>query len=105
MLKSLIAFAVLAVSVAGAKTYEISFDNPVKVGSVELKAGKYNVALMEDSKIRFTDASGKAVEASAKVSTSEKKFQATQVDLKTINGATQVNEIDLGGTKTMILFE
>ena len=105
MFRSLLLFAALGLSVAGAKTYEITLDSATKVGSVELKAGKYNLAVMDDTKVRFTNTNGQAVEAPAKVSTSDKKYQATQIDLKRINGAAQVNEIDLGGTKTKILFE
>ena len=105
MLRSLLLFAVLGLSVAGAKTYDVTFDSATKIGSVELKAGKYSLAVMDDSKVRFTSSNGQAVEASAKVTTGDKKFQATQVDLKQVNGTAQVNEIDLGGTKTKILFE
>jgi uncharacterized protein YdbL (DUF1318 family) len=103
--RSLILFAVLGLSVAGAKTFEITLDQPAKAGNVELKAGKYNVELMEDSKVRFTSAKGQAVETNAKMSTVEKKFSATQIDLKQMNGTAQINEIDLGGTKTKIQFE
>jgi hypothetical protein len=105
MLRSLVLFAVLGLSVAGAKNYDVTFDSATKVGSVELKAGKYSLAVMDNSKVKFTSSNGQAVEASAKVTTVDKKFQATQIDMKQINGTAQVNEIDLGGTKTKILFE
>jgi len=103
--RSLILFTGLCLSIASAKTYEITLDSAVKAGSVELKAGKYNLALMEDSKIRFTSANGQSVETSAKLSTVDKKFPSTQIDLKQLNGVSQINEIDLGGTKTKIQFE
>jgi hypothetical protein len=103
--RSLILFTVLGLSVASAKTFEITLDTAAKAGSVELKPGKYNLVVMEDSKIRFTSANGQAVETSAKMSTAEKKFSATQIDLKQMNGSAQINEIDLGGTKTKIQFE
>jgi uncharacterized protein YdbL (DUF1318 family) len=105
MFRSLLLFAALGLSVASAKSYDITLDNTSKVGNVELKAGKYTLAVMDDSKVKFTDAKGQATEASAKVSTVERKFQATQIDVKRVNGTAQVDEIDLGGTKTKILFE
>jgi hypothetical protein len=105
MIRSLFLFAALGLSVLSAKSYEIMLDSPVKVGNMDLRAGKYNVSLMEDSKIRFTDATGKSVEASGTVSNVDKKFQSTLVDTKQVNGATQIEEIDLGGTKTKIMFE
>jgi hypothetical protein len=98
-------FAVLGLSVAGAKTYDITLDSAAKAGSVELKPGKYSLELMEDSKVRFTSANGQAVETSAKLSTVEKKFSSTQIDLKQSNGTALIDEIDLGGTKTKIQFE
>jgi hypothetical protein len=105
MFRSLLLFAALGLSVASAKTYDITLDANTKVGSVELKPGKYSLEVMDSSKIRFKATNGQAVEASAKVTTSEKKFPSTLIDLKTVNGTAQVNEIDLGGTKTKILFE
>ena len=105
MFRSLLLFAALGLSIASAKSYEITLDSNAKVGAVELKPGKYNVSVMDSSKVRFTATNGQAVEASATVTTSDKKFQATQIDLKQVNGTAQVNEIDLGGTKTKILFE
>jgi len=105
MFRSLILFTALGLSIASAKSYEIILDNAAKAGSIDLKPGKYNVAVMEDAKIRFTDAAGKAIEASATVSSADKKFQNTVVDTKQVNGTTTINEIDLGGTKTMIRFE
>jgi uncharacterized protein YdbL (DUF1318 family) len=105
MFRSLLLFAALGLSIASAKSYDVTLDSASKVGNVELKAGKYSLAVMDNTKVKFTNANGEAVEANAKVSTVEKKFQATQVDMKQINGTAQVNEIDLGGTKTKILFE
>ena len=105
MFRSMLLFAALGLSIASAKSYDITLDSTTKVGSVELKAGKYSLFVMDESKVKFTGANGQAVEASAKVTTSEKKFSATQVDMKRVNGSAQVNEIDLGGTKTKILFE
>jgi hypothetical protein len=55
--------------------------------------------------VRFTSANGQALETSAKMSTVEKKFSATQIDLKQSNGTALIDEIDLGGTKTKIQFE
>jgi hypothetical protein len=105
MFRSLLLFAALGLSLASAKSYDITLDTATKVGSVELKPGKYSLSVMDETKVRFTSTNGQAVEASAKVTTSDKKFQATQIDMKQVNGAAQVNEIDLGGTKTKILFE
>ncbi|MBV9508378.1 MAG: hypothetical protein JO323_25590 [Acidobacteriia bacterium] len=105
MLRMLTLFAAIGLSIASAKSFDITLDSAAKAGNLDLKAGKYTLAVMDDSKVRFTNASGQTVEASAKVSTSDKKFQNTLVDTKQVNGAMQINEIDLGGTKTRVQFE
>ena len=105
MLRSLILVLAIGLSVASAKTYDITFTSTVKVGSMDLRPGKYSIAVMDESKVRFTDANGKALEASATVSTGDRKFQSTTVDSKEVNGVTQVSEIDLGGSKTKLLFQ
>jgi len=45
------------------------------------------------------------VETTAKIVSSDKKFDSTMIDTKQVNGATQIDEIDLGGTKTKVQFE
>ena len=107
MFRSLLLFAALGLSVASAKTYDFTLESAAKAGSVELKAGKYSLAVMDDSKVKFISANGKAVEVSAKMSTVDKKFDSTQVTLTQgkASGEPQINEIDLGGTKTKIEFE
>lgn len=105
MFRSFVLFAAFGLSILSAKSYEILLDSPAKVGNMDLRPGKYSVFLMDDSKIRFTDASGKSVEASGTVSNVDKKFPSTLVDTKQVNGVTQIEEIDLGGTRTKIMFE
>jgi hypothetical protein len=112
MFKSIVLSAALALSTLSfasaksVKSYEVILSSPAKVGSMELKAGTYHVAVMDNTKVRFTDANGNAVgEANAAVTTGDKKFNNTLVDTMNVNGATQIHEIDLGGTKTKIQFE
>jgi len=104
-LKSLIAVGLFSVSLLSAKSYEVVLDNATKAGNVDLKPGKYNLTL-QDNKVRFTDSNnGKSVEADAKIMNADKKFSATTVDTKQVNGQTQIDEIDLGGTKTKVQFQ
>jgi hypothetical protein len=108
MFRSLILFAALGLSIAsakGVKNYELLLTSPAKAGTMELKAGKYNLAVMDDSTIRITDANGVAAETTATITTSDKKFDNTRVDTQNVNGAAQIQEIDLGGTKTRIQFK
>jgi hypothetical protein len=98
---------VFGASLASARSYEIILDNPSMAGNVELKPGKYNLNLVPDgSQVRFTDMeSGKSFETTAKIENADKKFGQTMVDTKQVNGEEQIQEIDLGGTRTRVEFQ
>jgi hypothetical protein len=103
-LRSLVVFSVLALSVAGAKSFEIMLSQAAKAGTAELQPGKYTVAV-EGSKVRFRNAdTGKTVETDATVATSDKKYRNTEVNMTSANGRSTVSEIDLGGTNTKVEF-
>jgi len=102
--RSLVVFSVLALSVAGAKSFEITLSQAATAGSANLQPGKYTVAV-EGSKVRFRNAdTGKTVETDANVATSDKKYRNTEVSMSTANGQSKVSEIDLGGTNTKVEF-
>ena len=104
ILRTLVAFTVLGLSVAGAKSYDVNLPNSSKAGSADLKAGKYSV-VVDGSKVRFKDeVTGKTTEADATVTNSDKKFPLTMVDTTQVNGQNTIREIDLGGTKTKLQF-
>jgi hypothetical protein len=102
----LIGFALLGLSIASAKSYEISVDTVSKVGQVQLQPGLYKVSLA-GSTVKFTDEnSGKSVEANGTVESNGKtKFDATALETTQANGVNTINEIDLGGTPTKIKFQ
>jgi hypothetical protein len=102
----LIGFAILGLSIASAKSYEVSIDTVSKAGDVQLQPGVYKVTL-DGAKVKFTDeTSGKSVETNATIDTNAKaKFDTTSLETKQNNGVTTVNEIDLGGTRTGIKFQ
>jgi len=104
--KFFIGFAILGLSLATAKSYEISVDSVSKAGDVQLQPGAYRITL-EGSKVKFTDEnSGKSVETNATIETNAKaKFDTTSLETEQKNGVTTVQEIDLGGTHTDIKFQ
>src|SRR5580700_7292872 len=95
--KLFIGFAILGLSIASAKSYEISVDSVSKVGDIQLKPGAYKVTL-DGSSVKFTDEnSGKSVATNAVVETNNPtKFDATALETVQKDGVTTVNEIDLG---------
>ncbi len=104
-IKFAIAFAVLGMSFAGAKSFQITLSSPSQAGALDLQPGQYNVSVA-GTKVKFTDVnSGKSVETDATTENADKKFQATSVDTETVNGKNKIQEIDLGGTLTKLKFQ
>lgn len=104
MKKLILLFAVAGLSVAGAKSYDITFSNPALLGATEVPAGQYQMKL-EGSKVLLTNANGKKVEADATVQAMPTKFNETIVQSKHVDGKDLVNEIQIGGTKTALDFK
>ena len=106
MKKFLLGFAVLGLSLASAKSYEISVDTVSKVGDLQLKPGLYKVSV-DGTKAKFTsEDSGKSVETNATIESNGKsKFDATSLETEQLNGVTTIHEIDLAGTVTKIKFQ
>ncbi|HZT28274.1 MAG TPA: hypothetical protein VFA33_00215 [Bryobacteraceae bacterium] len=103
-MKLLVAFAAAGLSVAAAKSYDISLSQAVRVGSTQLPPGTYKLKV-EASKVTLMDPNtGRTVTADAKVSTADKKYDHTAIVSKKVDGADHIDEIDLGGTKTKIQF-
>ena len=104
-LRSLLVFAVMGLSIASAKTYDITLDSTSKAGNVTLKPGRYEVAV-DASKVRFREmSSGRSTETEGKVVSSEKRFQNTSVNASKDGAVSEIHEINLGGTATKIVFE
>jgi hypothetical protein len=105
-LKSLFLAGVLAIStlsLAFAKTYDITFASPTKAGTLQLKAGDYKLKL-DGTKVTFIDAKQKAFTTDGKVENATKSFDVTKVNTSTEGGATVVKDIELGGSKIKIDF-
>ena len=98
----LLAFLLAALAVASAKTYTISFNQPVTVAGTQLQAGDYRLNLDSD-KVVITN--GKlSAQTPVKVEESDTKFRTTHMRLTNTDGKMLVQEIDLGGTKTKLVF-
>jgi hypothetical protein len=105
--KSVLLAGVLALStlsLASAKTYEISLAGPSKAGSITLKPGQYRLKV-DGSNAIFTEVeTSKQFTVPAKVQTSDKKFEDTRVDAQKDSGTDVIKDIELGGTKTKLEF-
>jgi len=99
------ACAVLAiVSVASAATYHVTINQPSVIKGNEMKAGDYQLNL-KDNAVVLMKGRKTAVEIPVKVENVDKKFTSTSIVYSQENGKTSVKEIQLGGTKTKLLFD
>lgn len=99
----LTSFLLAGLGIASAKTYDVSFNQTVTVAGTELKAGGYRLDLAGD-KVVITNGK-QSVQSPVKVEQGDKKFGLTSVQLSNAaNGKMLVQEIDLGGTKTKLVF-
>jgi len=96
--------AIFTLSIAAAKTYDITLSSAVKAGSVQLKAGAYKIAI-DGSKVTFTNAKTReSVTTDGKVENAPKSYDYTRVDTSTEGTTTVVKEIEVGGSKIKIDF-
>ena len=93
-----------AVSLAFAKTYDVSITHPAKAGNQQLRVGNYRLKV-EGSNAVFTDmTTSKSVTVPVKVENSEKKFAVTSVDTTQDGAGERINSITLGGSTTKLDF-
>ncbi len=105
--KSLLLAGVLvisSISLASAKTYEISLAGPTKAGNLTLKPGQYRLKV-EGTTATFTFVeTSKQFTTTVKIDTADKKFDDTRVDANKDGGTDVIKDIELGGTKTKLEF-
>ena len=96
--------ALASVSIAYSKTYNVSFSRATQAGSVQLKAGSYEVKLDGDKAI-FTDVdSSKQYSVPVKVENAAKKFEYTKIETTNSGNVDTLKDIRLGGSTTQIDF-
>jgi hypothetical protein len=100
--KLVLAFAVIGLAIASAKSYTLNLYSPASVGATELKAGAYTIEV-KDSKAYIK--SGKLLaEAEVKVETNGTRYDSTTVRFNEAGGKMSIQEIRLGGTNTKLVF-
>jgi hypothetical protein len=97
--KLMFAVATLGLGVASAaSSYSVKFYDSVWVGGTELKAGDYKVEVQGDKAVFKTGKS--VIEVPAALAASDKKYEFTSL----VSVDKKLHEIDLGGTKSKIVF-
>jgi hypothetical protein len=103
--KSIFVVCALALSMVGIAFAGSTFTltGTSMLGTHKLKAGEYEVSIKGDQAV-ITNPDGKSFSIPVKVEQADKKFDTTSVGTSTANGVDGISEIDLGGSKTKLLF-
>lgn len=93
--------SIFAAGIASAASagYTVTLYDPISVGSTQLKAGEYKVEMVGDKAV-FKSGGKTVAELPATMGTNDKKYLYTSLSSKD----SKLNEIDLAGTKSKILF-
>jgi len=106
-MKKLILAGVLSLAsltIVSAKSYEIVLSSPTKVGTVQLKPGQYTLKVQGSNAV-FTDVeTSKSFTTPVKVENGNTKFDETKIQSNKQGDTDQIQEIDLGGSKTKLGF-
>jgi hypothetical protein len=105
--KSLIltgALALSSLSIAGAKTYDITLSSPAKAGNVELGAGEYKVKVEGSNAVFMNVHTAQKFTAPVKIENTGKKHDYTAVESNKQNGTENIKAIELGGSDETLEF-
>ena len=96
--------AILSVTAVFAKSYQLTFSAPTKIGTVVFKPGVYHMSL-NGTKATFRNDSDREVAAmEVKVQNTDTKNSDTVVDTQKDGTDITVKDIRLGGSKVMVEF-
>jgi hypothetical protein len=87
---------------SASKSYNVTLNSPAQVSGTELKAGTYSVVLSGDK--AMIHSGSVSVEATVTVQEGDKKFPFTTVRYSVVDGKNRIREIQLAGTKTILVF-
>jgi hypothetical protein len=104
MKKFLCTAALVCLSLAaGSKQYSVTLSQTVRVGSVKLAPGDYKVQV-DGTTATFTDSHKKTFTAPVKIEKLAKKNGVTAIETKKVDGAEQIDVIDVGGADFKLVF-
>ena len=96
------ALALASLSLASAKSYDITLTQAAKAGSVQLTAGQYRLKVKGSNAVFTNVDNNKSVTVPVKVESAEKKFDQTAIDTTDADGTPKVESIELGGSTTKL---
>lgn len=96
-----VCLAAASLAFGAGQSFRVTLFQPSIVGEKELKPGDYKIELQEN---KMVIRNGKeSIEAPVKVETSETKFGSTSIRYRNGEGKYRLQEIRIGGTKTILV--
>ena len=96
--------ALLTVSVVSAKNYSFTTTEPTQAGSFELRPDAYTLKI-EGSQVILTNRAGHQLAVNATVEPAARKFSDTAVWTSRADGANRIQSIELGGSRSRVVFQ
>jgi len=93
-----------SLTIVSAKSYEIVISAPTKVGNVKLQPGQYSLKVQGANAVFTNMDNAKSFTTPVKVENSDTKFDSTKIQSSKQGDTDQIQEIDLGGSKTKLGF-
>ena len=95
--------ATLLAFTAAAETYKFEIADPLKVGQIDLKPGKYAVDVDGD-KASLKDRKGNAIDVKAKIEQAQSTAKTTLLGISRENGGQKLESVRPGGTSIRVVF-
>jgi hypothetical protein len=96
-------FVSLALAANAGSSYNVTISKPFVVAGKEMKPGDYRVEVVGDK--AMIKSGSQSVEADVKVESGDQKFSRTAVRYDNASGTYRLDQIQLGGTKSTLVFE
>jgi len=96
-------FASLALLASAALTYKVTLPESAVIGDSVVKAGDYRIVVNGDKATLTTGRT--TLEVPVKLETGKQKFHYTSVDTRLEGGKTILDDIQVGGTTTILVFK
>jgi hypothetical protein len=93
----------MGLAAGAASRYSVTIGEPAEIGVQSLKPGEYSVEV-EGNKATLKGA-GKSIEMPVRVVEGDAKFPRTTVRYNIAGGKYRLEQIQIGGTKTTLIFE
>lgn len=106
MFKIAAMFALLtaSIAIASAKSYSFTLTGSSQAGSVELKPDVYTLKV-EGSQIVLTNSARHQILVDAKIEAADQKYDQTAVFTSKVNGTDRLESVELGGTRSKVVFQ